>query len=210
MINVRLFKKIILEFIIASLIMGVFNVSYAASAELANAKQLGFGHIYMPDNISNDEFVVKSLYFTLKEEAKKIKNITINYNNSIKTPDDLIIEVHIDKYALNASWFEPYADTIERVVWEKEQKWKDSKGKEHTMHVKHYQSEIYDRPGGYHFSGSVGATINLLEAKTGKILFQYKDYKIDDKEIDAYTSIVKKFYSQVNKAVKESKKAYSK
>lgn len=206
----RLFKNIILGFSIVSLMMGASNVTYAASAELVNAKQLGFGHIYMPDNISNDEFVVKSLYFTLKEESKKLKNITINYDNSIKTPDDLMIEVHIDKYALSASWFEPYADTMEKVVWEKEQKWKDSKGKEHTMHIKHYESEIYDRPGGYHFSASVGATINLLDAKTGKTLFQYENYKIDDKEIDAYTAIVKNFYSKLNKEIKESKKMYSK
>lgn len=210
MINVRFCKKIILEFIIAFLVMGALNVTYAASAELANAKQLGFGHIYMPDNISGDEFVVKSLYFTLKEESKKLKNITINYDNSIKTPDDLIIEVHIDKYALSASWHEPYADTIDSLVWEKEQKWKDSKGKEHTMHIKHYQSEIYDRPGGYLFSASVDATINLLDAKTGKTLFQYENYKFDDKEIDAYTAIVKNFYSKLNKEIKESKKMYSK
>lgn len=208
--NMKMIKVMILSLLIGGLSLGMTQGVQAAALQLVQAKQLGFGHITMPDNISGDEFVVKALYFTLKEEADKIKGININYDGKSTLPDDLLIEAYIDRYELRFTWCEPSAGTTDKVVWQEDKKWKDSKGKEHTMTISQYESEIYNSPGQYVFSANVRGTINLLDAKTGAILVQYYGSEDNDKEIDAYTSLVKKFYKQVNKEIKESKKAYKK
>ncbi len=205
----QIIKNIIVRLLISGFCLGIPSICFAVSPQLAQAEQLGFGHIAMPDNIAVDEFAVKALYFTLKEEAKKIKGLAINYDGEKKTPDDVRIEAFIEKYFLEATWFEPRADARDRVVWEDEQKWKDGKGKEHKMTTKYYESEIYDHLGQYSFLAIVRGTFNLVDVKSGAVLVQYSGSEYNDKEIDAYTSLVKKFYKQVNKEIKDSKKQYN-
>ena len=206
----KMIKNMIVGLLISGFCLGMSSICFAVSPQLARAEHLGFGHITMPDNIAGDEFAVKALYFTLKEEAKKVKGLTINYDGKSKASDDVRIEAYIEKYVLNATWNEPGAETTDRAVWEQERKWYDSKGKEHKMTIKQYESEIYDYPGRYSFLAIVRGTLNLVDAKTGAVLVQYSGSEYNDKEIDAYTDLVKKFYKQVNKEIKDSKKQYKK
>jgi hypothetical protein len=178
----------------------------AASYTLANAKQLGFGHIRMPDNIAGDEYIVKPLYFTLKKGARRLKDIGVDYAGKNTEKNDLLVEVYIDKYSLDSYWREPTAVAVDKQVWSESRKWKDDKGKEQTMTTTRYESEIRDCPGGYGFIAHVNCVINLVDARTGEILLQEYGNESNDKEIDAYSDIVKSFYKKVNKELKESRK----
>ena len=174
----------------------------STEAAVAANKQVGFGHITMPIDIGNDEFVVKALYFTLKKESKRLKNIVVNYDGQSKKADDYIISVNVNKYALESSWREPYASTRSQEVWHQETKWYDDKNKEHTMHTRRYTTTVSDVAGYFSFKAYVGATVYLQDARTGAIVVCHDGYEGNDKEIDAYTDIVKDFYKKVNNTLK--------
>lgn len=178
------------------------------TAEAAdNDMQLGFGHISMQDDISNDEFVVKALYFTLKKEAKRLKNIDVNYGGNSNKPDDFVINVYINKYALNSYWVDPSATTDSLMVWSNSSKWYDEKNKEHTMTTTRYTTVVNDNPGHYNFNADAAVSICLMDAATGEVIVQHDGSERNDKEIDSYTNIVKEFYKKLNKALKEMNKA---
>lgn len=188
---------------------GVFacnNVS-AVSYELVDMKQVGFGNIDIPTNISNDEFKTKAIYFAVKDEAKRMKKIKINYTGN-GSADDCYVCGYIEGYELKASWCEPFAGATNKVVWSSSQEWKDDKGKEQTMTTTRYESEAYGVPAGYTFNAYVDATLNLVSSKTGEVLVSYTASERNDKEIDAFRKIVEDFYKRVNKEIKESKKLF--
>lgn len=172
-----------------------------------NEIQLGFGHISMPDDIADDEFVVKALYFTLKKEAKRLKNINVNYDGNSNKPDDFVVNVYINKYALNSYWVDPSATTDSLAVWSNSSKWYDEKNKEHTMKTTRYTTVVNDNPGHYDFNADAVVSICLMDAATGEVIVQYDGSESNDKEIDSYTNIVKEFYKKLNKALKEMSKA---
>lgn len=192
-------KKALLSLaVVAACLFPLTSTEAAADAN----KQVGFGHISMPNDIGNDEFVVKALYFTLKKESKRLKNVVVNYDGQSKKADDYIINVDINKYALESSWKEPSASTRSQEVWHQETKWYDDKNKEHTMHTRRYTTTVSDSPGGFYFRAYVGATVYLQNARTGAVVVQHDGHEGNDKEIDAYTDIIKDFYKKVNKAFK--------
>lgn len=172
-----------------------------------NEIQLGFGHISMPDDIADDEFVVKALYFTLKKEAKRLKNINVNYDGNSNKPDDFVVNVYINKYALNSYWVDPSATTDSLAVWSNSSKWYDEKNKEHTMKTTRYTTVVNDNPGHYDFNADAAVSICLMDAATGEVIVQYDGSESNDKEIDSYTNIVKEFYKKLNKALKEMSEA---
>ena len=88
------FKKALFSIaVVGACLLPLTSTEAAAAAN----KQVGFGHISMPNDIGNDEFVVKALYFTLKKESKRLKNIVVNYDGQSKKADDYIISVNINK-----------------------------------------------------------------------------------------------------------------
>ena len=200
------------QFVLAVALMGLgltaCNSLEAASIELVNMKQVGFGNIEVPDNICNDEIKIKSIYFKVKEESDRMKKVKIDYAGKNKDLNDCIVTGRIGKYELVASWREPYADTKEKEVWSKERKWKNDKGKEKTMTITRYTHEPYGVPGGYNYTAHVSATLNLVSTKTGEVLASYSGYETAKTEMKAFEEIVEEFYKKVNKSVKESIKMY--
>ena len=200
------------QFVLAVALMGLGLTACdsleAASIELVNMKQVGFGNIEVPDNICNDEIKIKSIYFKVKEESDRMKKVKIDYAGKYKDLNDCIVTGRIGKYELIASWREPYADTKEKEVWSKERKWKNDKGKEKTMTITRYTHEPYGVPGGYNYTAHVSATLNLVSTKTGEVLASYSGYETAKTEMKAFEEIVEEFYKKVNKSVKESIKMY--
>lgn len=200
------------QFVLAVALMGLGLTACdsleAASIELVNMKQVGFGNIEVPDNICNDEIKIKSIYFKVKEESDRMKKVKIDYAGKNKDLNDCIVTGRIGKYELIASWREPYADTKEKEVWSKERKWKNDKGKEKTMTITRYTHEPYGVPGGYNYTAHVSATLNLVSTKTGEVLASYSGYETAKTEMKAFEEIVEEFYKKVNKSVKESIKMY--
>lgn len=176
-----------------------FSAAQPGEASRGNVKQIGFEDISLPDNISNDEFAVKAIYFAVKEEAvKRLKKIKINYDGS-SAADDAYISGNISTYELKSYWNEPHVATTRKEVWSKSKKWHNSKNEEKTMTITRYEDEPYGVPGGYSFIASVSATLNLVDAKTGAVLVSYSGHETNDKEIDAFYDILKDFYKKVNK-----------
>lgn len=200
------------QFVLAVALMGLGLTACdsleAASIELVNMKQVGFGNIEVPVNICNDEIKIKSIYFKVKEESDRMKKVKIDYAGKNKDLNDCIVTGRIGKYELVASWREPYADTKEKEVWSKERKWKNDKGKEKTMTITRYTHEPYGVPGGYNYTAHVSATLNLVSTKTGEVLASYSGYETAKTEMKAFEEIVEEFYKKVNKSVKESIKMY--
>ena len=86
-------KKALLSLaVVAACLFPLTSTEAAADAN----KQVGFGHISMPNDIGNDEFVVKALYFTLKKESKRLKNVVVNYDGQSKKADDYIQLCHVE------------------------------------------------------------------------------------------------------------------
>lgn len=200
------YKQFVLFVALMGLGLTACNSLEAASIELVNMKQVGFGNIEVPDNICNDEIKIKSIYFKVKEESDHIKKVVIDYTGKNKQSNDCIVTGWISKYKLVSTWHEPYADTKEKEVWSKERKWKNDKGKEKTMTITRYTHEPYGVPGGYNFNAHVSATLNLVSAKTGEVLVSFNGYETAKTEMKAFEEIVEEFYKKVNKSVKESKK----
>ncbi len=184
------------------------NILEAASVELVDMKQVGFGNIVVPDNICNDEVKIKSIYFKVKEESGRLKKVAIDYTGKQQQSNDCIVVGNIDRYELVSSWGEPFAGTTEKVAWSKEHKWKNDKGKEKTMTITRYVSEPYGKPGGYYFNAYVDATLQLVSVKTGEVLVSYSGFESAKTEMKAFEEIVEKFYKKVNKSIKESRKIY--
>ena len=202
------YKALVLAGLIAGLGITACNYVEAASPELVNMKQVGFGNIEVPYNICNDEIKIKSIYFKVKEESDRIKKVKIDYQGKAKQLNDCIVTGWISKYELVSTWREPYADTKEKEVWSKERKWKNDKGKEKTMTITRYTHEPYGVPGRYDYTAQVSATLNLVSAKTGEVLTSYSGYETAKTEMKAFEEIVEEFYKKVNKSVKESKKMH--
>lgn len=196
--NMTSIKKY-LQLTIMGCILGAFCFGAAASALAAEKKQLGFGHIQMPSNVANDEHKVKSFYFVLKKNARKIKKFNINYGGINDAGNDYVINVILYNCDIKKEWREPFADTLTKQVWSKDYKWKDSDGKERTRTVARYESEAYDVPGEYMFRTYIKAKFTLVDTKNDTILVDYSPTLGGYDEIDTYTSLVKNFYKMINK-----------
>ena len=189
---------LVLTFIITALPVS------AAAASLDTLKTIGFDHITLPDNIANDEFMVKAIYFATKEEARRIKNVKLDYDDRL--PRDAYVKGYIEYYSLDAKWREPHANTTNKELSSREYKYTDNKGKEHKATIKDMTTVPVDVPGGYEFTAYVTATLQLVDAKTEQVLVEYHKTESNDKTMDAYREILKGFYKMVNKDIKEIKK----
>lgn len=176
----------------------------AASPTLNSVSTMGFEHIDVPANISNDEFVIKALYFAMKEEASKVKEIKVSYKHN--DAEDCYVTGVLTYYDWNAHWHNPSAYGSTYTEWSQEYKWTDDKGKERKRTVSRKNTEIKDDYAYYSFQGVVKGTFYLVKYGTDEVLVEYTDTKVNDKPIDAYRALLKGFYKQVGKELKESRK----
>lgn len=197
-------KKICLLLMLClALISPVQNVK-AYSSSLGTISNMGFEHIDVPANISNDEFIIKALYFAMKEEARKVKDLKLSYKHD--NTEDCYVTGVITYYDWNSYWHDPSAYGTTYTEWSKEYKWTDDKGKERKKTVSRINTKINDNFGYYSFQGIVKGTFYLVKYGTDEILVEYSDSKVNDKPMDAYRDLLKDFYKQINKDLKKRKK----
>ena len=166
----------------------------------AGTINVGFKNLDLPPNVGSDEYALKGAYFGMKFEAmEKLKGVNVITNASSPKNLDYYVIGKVDKWNLHKWWSEPHTTTYASLISSEETKWKDDKGKEHKMYTKHYREKITDVYGRWNFSWQVRAAFGLVNTKTGKIVVAYGNYETNDKPMDAYRSILRDFYKQVNK-----------
>ena len=197
-------QKLIIMFLAA--LIGIFcvNCENASASGLSDIKQIGFRHIELPYNVRNEEVTIKSLYFTLKEEAEELDKVTLNYDPTQTEGDDAHIVVYLRQYELTPYWNAPHVKMHSKELWSDEYEWTDEKGKKRKRTVTRYETEPYGVAGKYTYTAHVTADFTLVSAKTGEILFVHSASASDDKEMDAYKELVKEFYKKLNKKMKKS------
>lgn len=160
------------------------------------AATMGFGNIEVPANIANDEFAIKALYFAMKDEARKVKGVKVNYKGG--TNESYYVKGVLTYYSWYHYWNQPHASTISKEVWSEDHKWKDDKGKERTRTVSKMTTEVYDVFGSFTFKGAVKGTFYLIKSGDDQVIAEYSGDFDNDKPIDAYRALLKKFYKEVN------------
>ena len=167
------------------------------------AVTLGFGNINFPSEIGGDEYILKGAYFGMKFEAlDKLKGVNVITDATNDKALNYIVKGKVNWWNLKSMWNPPSASTSPKVVKVTETKWKDDKGKEHTMTTTDYVEEIYDHFAHWSFWWSVGADFQLINAKTGQTVISVEGAETNDKPMDAYRKILRNFYEQVNKHFK--------
>lgn len=75
--------------------------------------------------------------------------------------------------------------------------------KEVTIEHRLYNTEVNEFPGGYKFKANVALNAQLIDRKTGAVVFNYKNTKSNDKRADAWVELTKDFYKKLAKEVKK-------
>lgn len=75
--------------------------------------------------------------------------------------------------------------------------------KEIVIEHKQYGTEINEYPGGYTFKAEVLLEAQVIDKKTGAVVFTYHDSKKNDKRADAWKELTKDFYSKLRKGIKK-------
>lgn len=179
----------------------VFSLGVGVNVEAEPVHVVGFGHINFPDNVAWDEFVVKPAYFSMKDRAKKLNGVKINYDGSLK--NDAYVIGTISRYELNRIWHEPRVGSEAKEVSSSKSDWYDSKGKKKTKVTTHYREEAVPVFGYSEFQGVVTAEFQLIDARTNSLLVSHYETKINDTETDALNDVLKGFYKKVNKVLKD-------
>lgn len=169
----------------------------------AGTINIGFGNINLPPDVGNDEYSLKGAYFGMKFEAlEKLKGVNVIVDNNSGRNIDYCVTGRVDVWKLIPKWNLPYVTISDKLISTEKQKWKDSKGKEHTMYTRKYRQEIDDHLARWTFTWNVRATFYLVNAKTGQVVASESGTEFDDKPMDAYRKILRNFYGEVNKYFK--------
>lgn len=168
------------------------------------AIRVGFGEISAP-TVANDEERLRALTFAIRDEAKRLDDVKLEYENGAAAPHYLISGT-VDHYELRPYWHDPYITVNNNLVSSKESKWYDRSGKEHKMYTNTYRQSITGHHGYYSYTAIVSANLNLIDTRTGATVVSYQGNDDDDKEIDACRHVMRDFYKKVNKYLKESRK----
>ena len=165
---------------------------------------INLSELQMPESMSADRFLSSAAKFAyLHEGEHRLKKFTISEDKDPSAKYEIVGRVANSSY--DFKWYDPYVTTSDKIVHTDSYKWKDSEDKEHTETRDYYETEISDHYGGWGALAHVSASFRLLDAKTGRVLVEYSDSKSDDKEIDAFHHILKKFYEKANKYLKDAK-----
>lgn len=162
---------------------------------------IGFKNLNVPSNVGNEECLIKSVYFALKNSALKYVKASINYEGDDEMPSKYYVQGSISRYSLDRRWVEPWASTYNSVVSSQKSYWYDRNGGKHEMTTTKYETKITDHHGYWAYSATVGGTFGLVNANTGKTVFSRSYVETDDKTADAYLHLLKDFYNDVNKSL---------
>ena len=162
---------------------------------------IGFKNIDVPQHVGNDEYLIKSVYFALKNSALKYAKASINYGGKNESPSRYYVQGAISRYSLDRRWIEPSASTYNSVISTQKSKWYDRYGKEHEMTTTKYETKISDNYGHWAYKATVGGRFALVNAGTGGTVFSKSYVETDDKTSDAYLHLLKDFYEDVNKSL---------
>lgn len=174
----------------------LLTTAQPVDATASSAPTLGFKHIEVPNNIANDEFVIKAIYFAMKEEAGKVEKLKVNYKNTDN--EDYYVEGMLTHYNVDMTWEPAHVITTSETESSEKYKWTDDKGKERTRTVSKEHTKVIDVPARYKFKAVVTGTFYLVKARTGQAVVEYSETFTDDKPIDAYHKFLKGFYKKVN------------
>lgn len=75
--------------------------------------------------------------------------------------------------------------------------------KEVKIEHKLYRTEIKEHPGGYKFKANVTLNAQVIDRKTGVVVFRYSNSKSNDKRVDAWKDLTKDFYNKLSKNIKK-------
>ncbi len=165
---------------------------------------IGFQGIDVPDNVAEDDYLLKSVYFTMKSYARKYTKANILYDNSSGKSPKYYVRGSIDEYSFDRRWIEPYITPHTETVSSKEFKWNDN-GKIRTGTIKKYKTAVSDSDkhhGEWEYTATVSATFDLVDARTGNVVVRYSATEKDDKCADAYRHLMEDFYRKVNEHLK--------
>ena len=160
---------------------------------------IAFEPLSVTSNVG-DEFVQRAASYAVINGAGRIKGARLVYDRkSVANGADYIVKGSVGQWNETRSWVPPQATTSISLIDTHKEKWRDSKGNEHEKTVSRYKTVINDHFGHYVYQANVGATLNLTDAKTGKILVSYSGYDSDDKNGDAARHVAKNFCKRVEK-----------
>lgn len=162
---------------------------------------IGFKNLNVPSNVGDEECLIKSVYFALKNSALKYAKANINYGDANETPSNYYVQGSISRYSLDRRWVEPWASTYNSVVSSQKSYWYDRNGGKHEMTTTKYETKITDHHGYWAYTATVGGTFELVNANTGRTVFSRSYVETDDKTADAYLHLLKDFYNDVNKSL---------
>ncbi len=166
-----------------------------------NPVSIGFKNITVPNNVGNEECLIKSVYFDLKNSALKYSKASVIYGGKDETPPRYYVDGLISRYSLDRSWVEPWASTYDHIVSVQKSKWYDKYGKEHEMTTTKYETRIEDHHGYWAYTATVAGTFGLFNASSGRAVFAKSYLETDDKTADAYLHLMKDFYEDVDKCL---------
>ena len=164
---------------------------------------VGFKNIALPADVGGNEYNLKGAYFGMKYEAlDKLKGVNVITDAASDKNINYYVTGSVGTWKMNSYWHLPKATTYSKLISEQKEKWKDSKGKEHTKYTRKYQDEIVDHFAYWSFNWSISANFRLIN-NGGQVIVSYGGSEVDDKPMDAYRKILKKFYGEVNKHFKK-------
>lgn len=164
--------------------------------KIRTSKTIGFKGINLPNNVGNDEYSLKSVYFTMKNLPFKLTTAKIDYYGTGSAR--YFVQGTINRYSLDRHWVEPYVTLSTNFVEEVESTdWYDSNGNKHTKKVTKYKNGIVDHHGYWDYVATVAGTFQLVDS-SGRILLTHSATETDDKTADAYRHLLENFYRKVN------------
>lgn len=165
---------------------------------------IGFKNIDLPQNVGNDEYLLKAAFFAMKDEAFKcLKDVNIKYDSKSSDESTYYIDGSITDCKLISTWHEPSYRVSDYLVRSEESKWKDKDGKEHKQKTYYYDQKINNILAHWSFSWGVVAKLRLVNAKTNNVVISKLYSNYNDKYMDCYRNIFKNFYNDVNKQLKK-------
>lgn len=159
----------------------------------------------LPENISSNDYLIKSAWFVLKDEAYKMKKVNVVEDSGQGA--DYYVKVVIDDADYSNYWHEPSAYSMTKINWVQEYKWVDKDGNERTGKRTYYASEpIRDMYGGYSLSARFHGNMYLYDNKTDELLYSKYINGYGNSFIEHYRNAFKEFYKDVDKIAAGKKK----
>ena len=161
---------------------------------------VGFKELKLPPEITDDEYALKGAYCRMKFEAiDMLKDVNVIINDNETEHLDYYITGGIDKWEHVKKWIPPTVVKFGSViVSEEESEWRDGFIKR-KMYTRQCRDNFYDNSGYWSVYWKVQASFQLVNASTGEVVVSFGRSNDVTSPTDAYRSILRDFYKQVNK-----------